>query len=110
MLPPKIGEGVFGSNSGGVNPTGAGAGAGAFSVLTGVSVLSSADAAVLIVVLGEAVVNLIGLSVMKDKVDGCFHGLGVERGGVKREAWVAMAMEMETDIELSEWGLFVRDQ
>ena len=90
MLPPKIGEGVFGSNSGGVNPTGAS------SFFSGAFTFSSAAA--LTVVLGK-VVNLRGLGVVKDKVVDCFHGtgtrslgLGPDRGGVKREAWVAMAI------------------
>lgn len=87
MLPPKIGEGVFGSNSGGVNPTGAS---------SFVVALSSAAAALIVLV------NLRGLGLVKDTVDGCFHGTvtrslglgpGPERGVVvKMEAWVAMAM------------------
>lgn len=43
-----------------------------------------------------------GLGVVKDKVGDCFHGtvtrspdFEAERGGVKREAWVAMAMEVD---------------
>jgi len=80
VLPPKIGEGVFGSSSGGVNPTGA-------------SVVWSVAAALIV---RE---NLRGFEVEKERVEDCFHGavarsLGLrpERGGVKREAWVAIAI------------------
>ena len=87
MLPPKIGDGVFGSSSGGVKPTGAS--------FVGASVFSSAMA------LMERGTYLSGLvAVVIDRDDGCFHGmvarsleLAVERAaGVKREAWVAMAI------------------
>ena len=90
MLPPKIGDGVFGSSSGGVNPTGASSFAGGGCVLAS----SAATRNVL------EVVSLWGLGV-KDKVVDCFHGtvmrsvgFEAEMGGVKREAWVAMAMEI----------------
>ena len=86
MLPPKIGEGVFGSSSGGVNPTGAS------FVATSVAASVLSSVAAIFVVLG---VNLVGLREMKDRVEGCFHVLGVESGGVKREACVAIAMVNE---------------
>lgn len=85
MLPPKIGEGVFGSSSGGVKPTGA-------SFVTA-SAVSSAAAALIVLE------NLRGLGEEKEKVGDCFHGtetrsvgLRAEKEGLKREAWVAMAM------------------
>lgn len=86
MLPPKIGDGVFGSNSGGVKPTGA-------SSFVGASVLPSAAAALMAVRSGMAV-DLSGLGAVKEMREDCFHGdFGLERVvGVKREAWVAMAM------------------
>lgn len=87
MLPPKIGEGVFGSSSGGVNPTGAA------STFAGASVVSSAAAALIVLE------NLRGFGLEKERLEFCFHGtearslaLRPERGGVKREAWVAIAM------------------
>lgn len=91
MLPPKIGEGVVGSSSGGVKPTGA-------SSFVSASVFSSTEAATLTV--RCATENLSGLGVVKGMVGDCFHGtvtrspdFEAERGGVKREAWVAMAMK-----------------
>lgn len=75
MLPLKIGEGVFGSNSGGVKPTGA-------------SVASSVTAAVLMLL---EIVSLKRFGLVKDNVGDCFHGtetcslgLALEKGGVKR--------------------------
>lgn len=85
MLPPKIGEGVLGSSSGGVNPTGASS-----SLVTGAaSVFSSAA---LITVLDDDL-KLRGLK-EKDMVDWLLKEESVEEetGGVKREAWEAMAM------------------
>jgi len=86
VLPPKIGEGVFGSSSGGVNPTGA-------SFVTASAAVSSPAAALTVFD------NLRGFAEGKEKVGDCFHGtetrsvgLRAEKGGVKREAWVAMAM------------------
>lgn len=84
MLPPKIGDGVLGSSSGGVNPTGA-------SSLAGASAFPSAAAA-LMVVLGE---NLGSLGFRKDRDDeaDCFYARAARspdlepmRVGVKREA------------------------
>lgn len=90
MLPPKIGEGVFGSSSGGVNPTGASFFAGSF-----VAASAASSAAAALIVLD----NLRGFAEGKEKLVDCFHGtearsvgLRPEKGGVKREAWVAMAM------------------
>lgn len=76
MLPPKMGDGVLGSSSGGVKPTGA-------ASFVGVSVVSSAMALML-----RGTV----LSGLEDRDDGCFHGtvarwldLAAERAaGVKR--------------------------
>ena len=72
---------MFGSNSGGVKPTGA-------------SVLPSAAAVALMAVRSGVAVALSGLGVVKEMREDCFHGdFGLERVvGVKREAWVAMAM------------------
>lgn len=81
MLPPKMGEGVLGSNSGGVKPTGA-------------SFVGASSAMALIVVLG-ATEDLGSFGVVKESEDDDFHGTvtrSPERVGVKREAWVAMAM------------------
>lgn len=61
MLPPKIGDGVFGSNSGGVKPTGA-------------SVLPSAAAVALMAVRSGVAVALSGLGVVKEMREDCFHG------------------------------------
>lgn len=92
MLPPKIGEGVFGSNSGGVKPTGAS--------FVGVSVCLSAAAALMVL---DAAENLSDLGVVKGERDvkDCFQGAAtrspefeVDKVGVKREAWVAMAMKL----------------
>lgn len=100
MLPAKIGEGVFGSNSGGVKPTGA-------SSLVGASAAFPSAAAALIV--RCATDNLSGLGLIKDKVGDCFHGtvtrspdFEAERLGVKREAWVAMAMK-RLEIRREDW-------
>lgn len=80
MLPPKIGDGVFGSSSGGVNPTGAS--------FVGVSVFSAAARMVARGARGE---EKRGLGVKERRGEGL--NLEVEREfGVKREAWVAMAM------------------
>lgn len=86
MLPPKIGDGVFGSSSGGVKPTGAS--------FVGASVFSSAAAALTVLWAMDKVRGL-GLVNKKDEVG--FHGirgsllvLGVVILGVKRPAWVAM--------------------
>ena len=76
---------MFGSNSGGVNPTGA-----------SFVAVSSAAAALIV-----RDVNLIGLGPVKVSDDDCFHGAAMrspdfaaERAvGVKREAWVAIAMK-----------------
>lgn len=78
MLPAKIGDGVLGSSSGGVNPAGA-------------STAASASAETLREREEEAVLRW-GLEVRKERVGDCFHGmemaedLGVERDGVKRVA------------------------
>ena len=72
MLPPKIGDGVLGSNCGGVNPTGASFFVGASD---GASVLA-------LIVVRFGAVNLSVLGVAKDKVDD----FEAEKGGVKREA------------------------
>ena len=76
MLPPKIGDGVFGSNSGGVKPTGA-------------STVFSSVAATLTVRDAEKLRDL----VLKGNDGDGFHGtrawevdLAVERDGVKRVA------------------------
>ena len=76
MLPAKIGDGVFGSNCGGVNPAGAAA------------VDASSAMALMVLV---AMLVLIGLGLANATRDDCFHGtvtrsLGEERVGVKREA------------------------
>lgn len=77
MLPLKIGDGVFGSNSGGVKPTGA-----ASFVAT-----PSAAASARMERRDGATVDLSGLTVVKEESDDCFHGdFGLERVGVKREA------------------------
>ena len=68
MLPPKIGDGVLGSNCGGVNPTGA-------SFFVGASVLA-------LIVVRFGAENLSVLGVVKDKADD----FEAEKGGVKREA------------------------
>lgn len=68
MLPPKIGDGVLGSNCGGVNPTGA-------SFFVGASVL-----ALIVVRFGAEKLSVLG--VVKDKADD----FEAEKGGVKREA------------------------
>lgn len=91
MLPAKIGEGVFGSSSGGVNPTGAaassfaGAGAGAASVF-------SSAAALIIVLFDVPAENFAVFGVAREKEDD-FHDLEMGSPGEKRDAWVAMAME-----------------
>ena len=78
MLPAKMGDGVFGSSSGGVNPTG--------SSLVGAA--TSSAAALMVVKVRE-----VNLSCLTAKEEG-FHGdAGFERVGVKREAWAAMAIE-----------------
>lgn len=97
MLPPKIGDGVFGSSSGGVNPTGASSFAGGASVLA-----SSATTRNVL----KDVVYLWGFG-MKDKVVDCFHGTArrsegfgpAEMGGVKRKAGVAMAMKNRLEMK-----------
>lgn len=95
MLPPKIGDGVVGSNSGGVKPTGA-------SFFAGTSVLPSVlpSAAETFTVLW--VENFRDLGVVKVEESDCFHGtetwlldFGAERVGVKSVAWVAMAMKKD---------------
>lgn len=82
MLPPKIGDGVLGSNSGGVKPTGA-------SSLGGASAPSAAA-------LMDILENLRVFKPVKAKEEDCFHGKATRSpdfgAGVKREAWVAMAM------------------
>ena len=97
MLPPKIGDGVLGSNCGGVKPTGAS--------FTGASAFPSAAAALIV---RDGMLDLADLALVKDKVDGCFHDemrrspeFGVDSVGVNREAWVAMAMERERERERS---------
>lgn len=76
MLPPKIGDGVLGSSSGGVKPTGAS--------FVGVSVFPSAMA---LMVLVRGALCFSGLT---ENDDDCFHGaedLVVEKlAGAKREA------------------------
>lgn len=82
MLPPKMGDGVLGSNSGGLNPTGA-------------SFVGASSAMALMVVLGGNE-DLGSFGAVKESDDDDFHGAATrspERVGVKREAWVAMAME-----------------
>lgn len=80
MLPAKIGDGVLGSSSGGVKPTGA-------------SLVGTSSAAAALMVVKRAV-DLGGLTVVKEVIgEDCFHGEdGLEIDGVKREAWVAMAI------------------
>lgn len=92
MLPAKIGEGVLGSNSGGVNPTGA--------ALAGASAGASAASPAAALIVRWETQNLSCLGLVKERVEDCFHGtvtrspdFEAERGGVKREAWVAMAMK-----------------
>ena len=78
VLPPKIGEGVLGSSSGGVNPTGA-------SFAGGASVFSSA-AATFKLLCGMEIVSGLGVKA-NDEVG--FHGarvFGVVMVGVKRPA------------------------
>lgn len=90
MLPPKIGDGVVGSSSGGVKPTGASFG--------GATVFSSAAALILMVLVVEE--SMSGFGAMKEEDTDCFHGtverstlvFGAEGVGVKRVACVAMAM------------------
>lgn len=102
MLPPKIGEGVLGSSSGGVNPTGASSLAGAASVFV-------SSAAKTLTERDGAWESLRGLGVAKEVVEmDCFHeavALSTETPvlGTKRlvVAWVAMAMA--GDAELSLW-------
>lgn len=99
MLPPKMGDGVVGSSSGGVKPAG-----GSFTGASAAAALPSAASALM----GHGpAVDLPGLGVAgKDKDDGCFHGaarrvpeFGVERVEERREAWVAMAMRRERESE-----------
>ena len=85
MLPPKIGEGVFGSSCGGVKPAGAFLGSTA-----GSAVWPSARMAVLE---GETA-DLSGL-VKEMRVEFFHDELGVVRAGVNREACVAMAILRE---------------
>lgn len=78
MLPAKMGDGVLGSSSGGVNPTGAS--------LVGVA---TSSAAALMVKVRE-----VSLSCFTAVKEDCFHGeTGFESVGVKREACAAMAIE-----------------
>lgn len=78
MLPPKIGEGVFGSNCGGVKPTGASA-----------FVVAAAAASSAMALMGRGV-EAVDLSCLGEKeARDCFHGaedFEAERAGVKREA------------------------
>ena len=78
MLPPKIGEGVFGSNCGGVKPTGASA-----------SFVAAAAASSAMALMGRGA-ETVDLSCLGEKeARDCFHGeedFGAERAGVKREA------------------------
>lgn len=108
MLPAKIGEGVFGSNSGGVKPTGA-------SSFAGVSVAAAFPSAAEALIVLEAVFgNLSGFGVTKEEEIDCFHGtttrslvLEAERVGVKRVvAWHAMVGE---DERISGWLIWVID-
>ncbi|MED6188368.1 hypothetical protein PIB30_085301 [Stylosanthes scabra] len=87
VLPPNFGDGVFGSSSGGVNSTGASS----FSAAgAAASTISSAAEALMVANLSWA------FWVVKDTTGDCYHGqspaLGAERGGVKREACVAIAI------------------
>lgn len=92
MLPPKIGDGVFGSSSGGVKPTGA-------SFVAVVSAFSSVASALMV----RGAMMLFGdLKLGSVRNGGCFRNtaamrspdFGVRRvDGVKREAWVAIAIE-----------------
>lgn len=96
MLPPKIGDGVLGSNCGGVKPTGASA------FFTGASSVLPSAAETFIDVVLVVVMNLRGLGVVKVEVRDCFHGTVTrsERAvGVKRVAWVAMAMKTIKGLE-----------
>lgn len=61
MLPAKIGDGVLGSSSGGVNPTGA-------------SLVGISPAAVALMVVKRAV-GLVGLMVAKEVSCDCFHAV-----------------------------------
>lgn len=95
MLPPKIGDGVFGSSSGGVNPAGASGSlvvAGASSAMARMGRWATAET-----------LPLVGLRAENCARD-CFHGaatrspeFGAESVGVKREACVAMAMSVGGD-------------
>lgn len=76
MLPPKIGDGVVGSSSGGVKPTGASAS------FVGATVFSSA--AEILMGLDATVERVSDLGAMKVEVTDCFHG--AEAVGVKRVA------------------------
>lgn len=70
-----------------MKPTGA-------SFFVGASVFPSGTLALIVV--RCVTEDLSGLGLVKDKVDDCFHGTvtrSLEKGGVKREAWVAIAMK-----------------
>lgn len=101
MLPPKMGDGMVGSSSGGVKPAG-GSTRGSVAA-TSAAALPSPGVVDLMGRGPEA--DLPGLGVAgKDKDDGCFHGaarrvpeFGVERVEEMREAWVAMATRRERE-------------
>lgn len=97
MLPAKIGEGVVGSNSGGVNPIGA------FSLVSASAPSAAAARTVL--------ENLTVLELLNDTDEDAFHGIATRspdfRVVVKMEVCVAMAMDGDYFWSDSEWFVYV---